>query len=380
MSALAEPMSKQSSIHLIAAARPNFMKVAPLLRQLRDESWCQAVLVHTGQHYDSNMSDTFFHDLQMRPPDYHLEIGSGTHAEQTGRVMIAYEQLCFADRPQWIIVVGDVNSTMACAIVGAKLGIKVAHLEAGLRSRDRSMPEEINRVVTDAIADLLWTPSRDADANLRAEGVPDDRIEFVGNIMIDCYESMRDRIASADMARRHGFASKSYAVVTLHRPANVDDFEILQLLVSQLCKIAVSLPLVFPVHPRTLQRLQAFGLFQSLLDAPGIRVVEPMGYLEFMSFVSEAALIITDSGGVQEETTYLGIPCITVRDTTERPITLVQGTNRLVKPPRIYASVQSALGGDWPKGCIPERWDGQTADRVVASLKRRVMAALDDGS
>ncbi len=365
----------QANIHLIAAARPNFMKVAPVLRKLRSEPWCRVALVHTGQHYDANMSDAFFRDLQIPEPDHHLGVGSGSHAEQTGGVMIAYERLCGKDRPDWIVVVGDVNSTLACTLVGAKLGIKVAHLEAGLRSRDRSMPEEINRLVTDCLADILWTPSPDADENLLAEGVAADRIERVGNIMIDSYELMRDAIAAARSRERFKLAANTYGVVTLHRPANVDDEKILRILLSELCAVAAKLPLVFPAHPRTLQRLTAFGLMATVKQTPNLTLVDPMGYVDFMSLVSDARLIITDSGGVQEETTYLGIPCLTLRDSTERPITIAEGTNQLVPVVQLLATVERVLAELRQKRRVPALWDGHTAERVAASLKRRVFAA-----
>lgn len=361
-----------TTVHLVAAARPNFMKVAPLYHALAAEAWCDLRLVHTGQHYDANMSDAFFADLGLPDPDRHLGVGSGSHAAQTAAVMVAYEQVCLGDRPDWIVVVGDVNSTVACALVGAKLCIPVAHLEAGLRSGDRTMPEEINRLVTDTLADLLWTPSEDGDANLRREGVPEDKIDRVGNIMIDSYELLKERIAGADTPARLGVAGSAYGVVTLHRPANVDHRETLEALVAQLAEAAQVLPLVFAVHPRTRKRLEAFGLARTLDDAAGLRTIEPLGYIDFMSLVQGAALVITDSGGLQEETTYLHIPCLTVRPNTERPATVDLGTNRLIEPHGVASAVERVARGEWPRGIVPPLWDGATAGRVVQSLRRRL--------
>ncbi len=358
-------------VHLIAAARPNFMKIAPLYHALARESWCEVQIVHTGQHYDPNMSDAFFRDLNLPRPHVHLEVGSGSHAEQTGGVMIAYEKACQRSRPDWIIVVGDVNSTAACALVGAKLWIPVVHLEAGLRSGDRRMPEEINRLVTDAIADVLWTPSPDADTNLHHEGVSADRIDRVGNIMIDSYEMVRGQIDGDGTRAALGLAARSYGVVTLHRPSNVDDPATLGGLVTQLLAVSQSLPLVFAVHPRTRKRLQEFGLLSPLEAAAGIRLTEPLGYIQFMNLVSGARAVITDSGGVQEETTYLGIPCLTLRENTERPITLSEGSNRLIQPGGIAAGIDQVFSGEWRTGRRPALWDGQTAARCVTALRRR---------
>ncbi len=360
-------------IDVIAAARPNFMKVAPLYHVLHAEPWCRLRMVHTGQHYDQNMSEAFFQDLKLPRPDLHLGVGSGSHAQQTAQVMLAYEEACVADRPDLIVVVGDVNSTVACALVGAKLCIPVAHLEAGLRSGDRRMPEEINRLVTDTLADILWTPSPDGDENLAAEGVPPEKITRVGNIMIDSYELMRERIDAGDERRRLGLADRDYAVVTLHRPSNVDARAPLAALVAQLTAVAAKLPLVFPVHPRTRKNLQTFGLWSRLADAPNVQVIEPLGYVDFMNLVCGARLIITDSGGIQEETTYLGIPCLTLRTTTERPITLTQGTNRLISTAELLDAVDGVLAGNGSHGRKPELWDGHTATRVAADIRRRLL-------
>jgi UDP-N-acetylglucosamine 2-epimerase (non-hydrolysing) len=358
-------MKKQ--IHLIAAARPNFMKVAPLYHALRKTNWAEPVIVHTGQHYDLNMSDVFFQDLALPAPDIHLGVGSGTHAEQTGNVMIAYEKVLFEKRPDLVIVVGDVNSTVAATLAAVKLGVKTAHLEAGLRSFDRTMPEEINRVVTDALADLLWTPSPDGDENLLREGVAREKIQRVGNIMIDSLEMLRPRVEQDRIYETYDVRPGEYGLVTLHRPANVDNADVLGKIVKGLREAAERLPLIFPVHPRTRKGLEQSGLM-ARLNGSSIRLVEPLGYIPFMNLVFNSRVVITDSGGIQEETTYLGIPCLTLRPNTERPITITQGTNRLCSPENLLLEFSEALerrvGETMPIGM----WDGHTAQRVVASI------------
>ena len=357
-------------VHLVAAARPNFMKVAPLYHALSLEPWCNPFLIHTGQHYDTNMSEDFLMDLGLPGPHRHLGVGSGTNAEQTAGVMVAYERVCLEQQPDWVIVVGDVNSTMACALTAKKLCLRVAHLEAGLRSRDWTMPEEINRLVTDAISDLLWTPSEDADENLLREGIPESKIVRVGNIMMDSYEMLRDKIDAEQTTAQLELTPQTYGVVTVHRPTNVDHQEPLSRLTSLILNLSAQLPLVFPVHPRTRKRLEAFGLLGQLQRSPDLHLTEPMGYIRFMSLIKEAKMVITDSGGIQEETTYLNIPCLTLRENTERPITLTRGTNRLVRLDNLGENMNQVMRGEWRQGVRPELWDGHTSERVVKSIKK----------
>ncbi len=360
---------KQKYVQLVAAARPNFMKVAPLWKALAQQDWCKPEIIHTDQHYDANMSDQFFRDLGLPKPHVHLGIGSGSHAEQTGRTLIAYESLLTEKRPDLVVVVGDVNATAAATLAAVKLGVKVAHLEAGLRSFDRSMPEEINRVITDALADLLWTPSVDADENLAREGVR-GRVVRVGNIMIDSLEMMRPQIEATNLPADLGLDPKGYGIVTLHRPANVDHKPTLQLICDQLIQAAQRLPLAFPVHPRTRKQLSNFGLWDKLSEATGLRLLEPLSYIPFMSLLWHSRLAITDSGGIQEETTYLGIPCLTLRPNTERPITVSQGTNRLCRSKDLASMAEKALGEEISAANPIEMWDGHTAERVAESAQK----------
>lgn len=356
-------------IHLICAARPNFMKIAPLYHALARQRWANPVIVHTGQHYDTNMSDSFFEDLGLPEPDIHLGVGSGSHAEQTGKVMMAYEKVLIAEKPDLVVVVGDVNSTVAATLAATKIGIKVAHLEAGLRSYDRRMPEELNRIVTDALADILWTPSRDADDNLIKEGITPDKIQFVGNIMIDSFEMLKPRIADQKTHLSLDLEPLAYGVVTLHRPSNVDDLTTLDTVCAKLRDISQVLPLVFPVHPRTKNKLTEFNLLSKITTCSNIFTPEPMNYIRFMNLVMNARLVITDSGGIQEETSYLGIPCLTLRDNTERPVTILHGTNRLCPLTQLESETNKILNNSGRQPAQIELWDGKTADRIVARLK-----------
>lgn len=346
------------------------MKVAPIVEAMRRrEREFLPMVVHTGQHYDARMSDAFFRDLGLPEPDVHLGVGSGSHAQQTAAVMQRFEPVVVEHKPDWVLVVGDVNSTIACALVCAKLQVKVAHVEAGLRSRDRTMPEEINRLLTDQIADLLLTPSPDADENLRAENIPDERIRFVGNVMIDSLYAQLERASRSTVREELGLEGETYAVVTLHRPSNVDDRETFARILSALERVGERLPVVFPIHPRTRARLEEFGLSKRVGEAhTRLRLTEPLGYLDFLRLMSGARLVLTDSGGLQEETTALNIPCLTLRENTERPITVTMGTNRVVgtDAERIVREATNAL--DVRRESVPPLWDGQAADRILNAI------------
>jgi len=350
---------------LVAGARPNFMKVAPILEALharRSGFPVQPLLVHTGQHYDTQMSDNFFRDLGMQMPDIHLGVGSGSHAEQTARVMVAFENTCIEHKPACVVVVGDVNSTLACAISAKKLGIQVAHVEAGLRSFDMNMPEEINRLCTDAISDFLFTTDQLAGENLVAEGCSIERIYFVGNTMIDSLQKHLHRALSVSLP--FGLAAGKYALLTLHRPSNVDDPVGLQHLLGAINGLAEHIPVVFPVHPRTAQRMAKIRLHED------VRVIEPLGYLAFLGLMAQARMVLTDSGGIQEETTVLNIPCLTLRNNTERPITCKQGTNTVVgtDPSNILRSALQVLAAPLLQTHIPEKWDGHAGERIADVL------------
>jgi len=355
----------------IVGARPNFMKIAPIVREMRRrENEFQPLIVHTGQHYDAAMSDSFFTDLDIPKPDFYLEVGSASHAVQTARIMTAFEPVVLEQKPDWVLVVGDVNSTIACALVCAKLGIKVAHVEAGLRSRDRSMPEEINRILTDAISDLLLTTSQDADENLKTEGVAAEKIRFVGNVMIDSLFYNLKKAEESKIREDSELNEKDYAVLTLHRPSNVDEREVLAGLLDALSAIGEKLPVIFPVHPRTKARIEEFG-FSELIENSNIKLIEPLGYLDFLRLYSGAKLVLTDSGAIQEETTALGIPCLTLRENTQRPITIEMGTNILVgtNPGKIKEAAFEILESDSRKDTkIPPLWDGRAAERICDCL------------
>lgn len=363
---------------LVGGARPNFMKIAPLMwRFLARPSLFDTRLVHTGQHYDESMSDVFFDDLKIPKPDIHLGVGSASHAEQTARIMEAFEPVLADDRPDWVVVVGDVNSTVACSLVAAKMSppVPVAHVEAGLRSRDREMPEEINRLLTDALSDLLFTTSPDADRNLREEGIPARKIHLVGNVMIDTLRRFVRLSDSSDVMRRHGIR-RPFALLTLHRPSNVDDEATLRRIFAALERIGRRIPIIFPVHPRTVKMMEMFGLNSAATwNDSWLRLLEPLGYLDFLHLQKRSTMVLTDSGGLQEETSILRIPCLTLRENTERPITVTRGTNQVVgsDTERIVAAAERIIKQGVPRRPPIPLWDGRAAARIAdvfASLAR----------
>jgi UDP-N-acetylglucosamine 2-epimerase (non-hydrolysing) len=374
----------------LVGARPNFMKIAPLCFELRKVPWVDHLLVHSGQHYSEQMSGSFFRDLQMPEPQVNLEVGSGSHAWQTAEVMKRFEPVVLDWRPELIVVVGDVNSTLATALVAAKLGVKLAHIEAGLRSFDMTMPEEINRKLTDAVSDFLFATEESAVRNLRDEGVPEGRVFLVGNTMIDTLLRFRAAAARSSILRNLGLPdgsnhNHSYAVLTLHRPANVDDPQVLRQLLETLTQIAKSLPIFFPIHPRSKERVESFGLgryLRSDLNEPphsGIIAISPLGYLDFLCLLDHARLVFSDSGGIQEETTVLGVPCLTLRENTERPVTVECGTNQIVgrDPAKILSAATRILKGNASQSAAPPLWDGHTAERIARILVQKLRPALD---
>lgn len=365
---------------LVAGARPNFMKIAPLMHALKDHQTIQPILVHTGQHYDVKMSGQFFEELNIPNPDINLEVGSASHAVQTARIMEGFEQVCLKENPEFVLVVGDVNSTAACTLVASKLGIKTIHYEAGLRSNDRTMPEEINRLVTDAISDVFITTSVDADENLLHEGIPAEKIHMLGNLMIDSLVAqlpkaqktkLEFKLLNKDDSIELGkdFNVGQYGVLTFHRPGNVDEKESLSKLVHLWGQISEQIPLVFPVHPRTYKNILQFDLQSVIESYPKLFFIEPLGYLQFIHLVSRSAFALTDSGGIQEETTYMNIPCLTVRPNTERPVTVWEGSNKLIKTEEIIPEVQLIIQGKGKHGTVPKFWDGHSAERIIKMIE-----------
>ena len=355
----------------VVGARPNLMKIAPLMDAYAAAPEIEPLLVHTGQHYDANMSELFFRQLGIPEPDLNLEVGSASHAVQTAEIMKAFEPVVQGQRPDAVLVVGDVNSTIACGLVAVKLGVKLVHVEAGLRSFDRDMPEEINRVLTDAISDLLFCTERSGVENLRREGIAEGRIHLVGNVMIDTLMRHRERAEASSILETLSLPAGGYAVLTLHRPSNVDDPAVLAKLLDVLEVVLADQPLVFPVHPRTRQKLAQFGLAARVDAQPKLRLCDPLGYLDFLKLMAHARVVLTDSGGIQEETTILGVPCLTLRENTERPVTVEVGTNRLVgqQPERILAAYREVMAARGASGRIPPLWDGGAAGRIVEVLR-----------
>ncbi len=356
----------------IVGARPNFIKIAPIIRQMRRSSIIESILLHTGQHYDLEMSKWFFEELKIPAPDISLEVGSDTHAKQVARIMERFDDVCDEQKPDGILVVGDVNSTMACSLVAAKKGIKIIHVEAGIRSFDREMPEEINRMVTDALADLLLPPSRDAVDNLLKEGHAANKIHLVGNIMIDTLMDFQPQIRQSKILEQLGIEDQKYVLVTLHRPSNVDNISDFKRILAALAKIQKRLPIVFPVHPRTRKILDDPDLKSVTGNMPHLILCDPLGYFDFGRLVAGCRMVITDSGGIQEESTVYGIPCITIRENTERPITIWEGTNELAgtDTAKIIHFAEQIMDGKWKSGKIPELWDGHTAERIISCIER----------
>ena len=359
----------RQSIHVVVGARPNQMKAAPLLRALREHSDFEPVLIDTGQHYDHEMAGIFMQQFGMGLPDHSLEVGSGTHGAQTARILEKYEALLLEKRPAATIVIGDINSTVACALAAAKIGVPVVHLEAGLRSNDRGMPEELNRIVTDHLADLLWTPSPDGDENLLSSGIPNSKIVRVGNIMIDTLVAMKPEVEKSTFLQNISFHNKTYAMVTLHRPSNVDVEETLALLLDELLAVSKSMDLIWPLHPRTKSRIETLGRMEELVDNAAVHLMGPLGYIDFMNGIMHSKCVITDSGGIQEETTWLKVPCITLRPNTERPITITEGTNILAKPETLQHELQKIRTKSRILHDTIEFWDGKTAQRCLESLE-----------
>ncbi len=355
----------------VVGARPNFMKIAPVMTAMEKSNKIEPLLLHTGQHYDEKMSSLFFEELNIRKPDIYLGVGSDTHAKQVAKIMEKFDDVAAEVKPDAILVVGDVNSTMACSIVAAKLGIKIIHLEAGLRSYDRTMPEEINRIVTDSLADLLLTPSEDGTANLLKEGVDKSKIHLVGNIMIDTLFHFLPLAEKSKIMAEHNLKKDEYALVTLHRPSNVDEKESLSAILNTLKIIQQNLKIVFPVHPRTTHKIRDFGLENLVSSMPNLIITEPIGYLDFQKLMSNSKFVITDSGGIQEETTALKIPCITVRENTERPVTIWEGSNELAGTDmkKVLELSQKAINNNWKESKIPNLWDGKTSSRVVSAIE-----------
>ena len=361
----------------VVGARPNFIKIAPLMEEMRNVPSIRPVLVHTGQHYDLAMSGSFFEDLEIPEPDFWLGVGSGTHAEQTARVMLGFEKVLESEQPDLVLVVGDVNSTLACALTAAKLLVPIGHVEAGLRSFDRTMPEEINRKLTDHLSDYLFTTSEDANENLRGEGVAEKKIHLVGNVMIDTLRRYEPLARTKKAAKTFNLEAARYAVLTLHRPSNVDDANAFGRILDALEEILPKLPVVFPVHPRSRRRIVEFGFGPRIERLRNFRLCEPVGYTTFLSLMMDSSFVMTDSGGIQEETTALGVPCLTLRENTERPVTVTLGTNVIVgnDRDRIVAEAMRLLGGERRAGRTPPLWDGQAAARIVQILCRHPAAA-----